>query len=127
MLNPLDGCNILVVEDEALISQYICRLLERKGASVTSVSRLSEGLAVVNKSYSAAILDVRLPDGEVFPVADALSKRDIPIVFHSGHAKGDVLADQYPNAAYIEKPADEGELLGTIVAKARKDKGALKK
>lgn len=111
----LDGCVVLLVEDEFLILLDLQFLLEGAGATVVTATSVAEGLEAANGPYDAAVLDVRLPDGEVFPVARKLGERNVPIVFHSGHARTIDLTAEWPTAVALEKPAPERILLAAIV------------
>ena len=61
-------------------------------------------------SPNAAVLDVRLGRDDVGPAAAALARRDIPFVFHTGHADAGLLAD-WPGRPIIRKPAPPGMIL----------------
>ena len=107
MPDRLKGRTLLVVEDEFLILLDLQYILEDEGAEVVTATTVEEGLEAVNDAFAAALLDVRLPDGDVFPVADELSRRSVPLVFHSGHAQADAIAERFPGATTLSKPAPE--------------------
>lgn len=71
-------------------------------------------LYLKNNTPTCAVLDVRLIDGEVFPVADILAERNVPFVFHSGHADGRQLAQRYTASAFCQKPCLPGKLLSEL-------------
>ena len=121
MMRHLAGCDLLVVEDEFLILLDLCTILEDQGARVTTASSVADGLAAAraDRNFAAALLDVRLPDGDVFPVAEELVKRDVPLVFHSGHAQSGELKERFPNAIALSKPAAERVLIDAMVRTAR--------
>ena len=75
---------VLLVEDELFIALDVQATIEAAGFAVegpcmTLVER--HGAA-----FAAAVLDVRLADGTVFPAADKLHAAGVPLIFHSGHA-----------------------------------------
>lgn len=111
---PLDGAKILVVEDEFLIMMDLQMQLEDQGAVVVGAASVAAGLEKVEAACDAAILDVRLPDGEVYPVAEALRDRDVPFLFHSGHARRDELDLRFPGAPAVTKPAAEPVLVRAV-------------
>jgi CheY-like chemotaxis protein len=80
---PLEGCRILVVEDESIIACNLSLLLQDAGAVVLdpapSVRRAIEVLQE-DREVHGAVLDVNLGGEMVFPVADALALRGIPFV-----------------------------------------------
>ncbi|WP_298430663.1 response regulator [uncultured Jannaschia sp.] len=107
---PLHGRTILLVEDEFLIQMDIQMQLEDAGATVVAASTVSEARACADQIVDAAVLDVRLSDGDIFPAADRLAERGIPIVFHSGHADPRVMGHAYPGSITLSKPSAEGAL-----------------
>lgn len=113
---PLKGHKILVVEDEVLILMDLKFMLENVGAVVSTATSVGEGLAAAARPYDAAILDVRLSDGDVFPVASALDRASVRIIFHSGHANLRVLQNQFPKASVLMKPATESDLMQALLS-----------
>ena len=118
MPDRLKGRTLLVVEDEFLILLDLQYLLENEGASVVTATTVAEGLEAAAGDYAAAVLDVRLPDGEVFPVAERLAARNVPLVFHSGHARIEEIEEQFPDAVMLSKPAPERTLIETLSTRA---------
>ena len=98
--------------------------IEDEGGVVALASSVASGLEEVERRRAAgalpdvALLDVRLSDGEVFPVADTLAADGVPIVFHSGHAQSAELAEAYPGAAVLSKPATVDRLIAALAARA---------
>ncbi|WP_341368241.1 response regulator [Yoonia sp. BS5-3] len=115
----LDGLNILLVEDDVLILLDLKASLENAGAHVTTASSLRDALKYCEADYAAAILDIRLPDGEVFPAAERLAQARIPIIFHSGNAGCDSARARFPDAAALSKPVQEQVLIATVQQKAK--------
>ena len=105
---------MLVVEDDFLIQLDLTLTLEKAGAIVIAASSLNEGLEKVDGEFDVAVLDIRLPDGEVFPVAEKLAARKTPIIFHSGNADEAVLDSRFPNALSLVKPVPEQILVNEI-------------
>jgi hypothetical protein len=57
----------------------------------------------------AAVLDIKLRDGMVFPVAEALRARGVPFVFTTGYNEH-TIPDRYKDVARYEKPFDPGQV-----------------
>ena len=97
---------VLLVEDEMFVALDIQMSLEDEGWEVAGpFARAADALAYLQDNRPAcAILDVRLADGDVFPVAEKLAAEGVPFVFHSGHADGRELKHQFPTAAFCGKP-----------------------
>ena len=79
---------VLLVEDELFVALDLQDTIENAGFSVDGpyISVASAMSALGSVLPDCAILDVRLADGEVYPVAEALAAAGIPFIFHSGHA-----------------------------------------
>lgn len=97
---------VLLVEDETFVAMDIQMTLEDEGWTVAGpFPSTAEALSYLEEHKpTCAILDVRLVDGDVFPVADKLRDTNIPFVFHSGHADGRTLEQVYPQSAFCPKP-----------------------
>lgn len=82
-MTPFAGVRVLLVEDEGTIALLIEEMLEDFGcAVVASVARFAQALdAAATAQVDLAILDVNLAGERVFPVADILRSRDIPLLF----------------------------------------------
>ena len=121
----LTGRRVLLIEDELLIALDLQLTMEDEGASVELADGVASGLSALARQLAkgalphVALLDVRLGDGEVFPVADRLIAEGVPIVFHSGHAKGTDLAEGYPGAVILSKPAPTDALVSALAGAVR--------
>jgi two-component SAPR family response regulator len=99
------GCRILVVEDEMLIAMAIEELLQASGGEIVGpVATLERALKLAwEETFDAAILDVTIRGGKVYPVAEALLARGIPFVFASGYADW-ALPEALRNEPRLMKP-----------------------
>ena len=115
MTAALEGLRILVVEDEFLVATLIEDMLVAAGCVVAGpVPRLSEALeAVDHETFDAAVLDVNLGGERVYPVADALSRRNVPFVFVTGYTTG-VLPCEYAERPRLCKPFKMADLLDRL-------------
>jgi DNA-binding response OmpR family regulator len=107
----LQGRRILVVEDEVLIGMMLQDMLSDFGCEVVGpIIRLAPALEVAQREQvDLAILDVNLAGEAVFPVADALQSRKVPIIFSTGYGTSD-LVEQYKAFPTLAKPYDVDEL-----------------
>lgn len=115
----LSGARVLLVEDEIFIAIDTEYQLQDAGVTVLGpAATLEKGLEIANSNeqIDAAILDIKLGKQEVFPIADVLKKRGIPIVFHTGHGLELDLATDYPTAGVCRKPVLPNELVTTVAA-----------
>ena len=115
MKMPLAGIRVLLVEDEVLIAMDIEAELQDRGATVWGpVTRLSDGIPVASDAstrFDAAILDVNLRGEDVFPIAEALSGRGIPFLFHTGHGETIELQARFAGAPVCNKPIQTEQLV----------------
>lgn len=109
---------VLVAEDEFLVACDLAETVEVAGFGVegphASVETAQEAAREITPD--CAVLDIRLYDHDVFPLADQLQAANVPIIFHSGHARKADLMERYPDAQLCEKPCPPAELLDTIRA-----------
>jgi two-component SAPR family response regulator len=117
VLVNLEGKSILIVEDEALIALDLQLCLEHAQAQVIgpfdTVSAAFKGLQVHN--VDAALLDIRVHDGEVFPLADKLAALNIPFAFLSGFEPA-ALPEPYRAFPILTKPFDSMRLQSILSA-----------
>jgi PAS domain S-box-containing protein len=99
------GTCILVVEDEAMVAMLVKDALDELGMEMDGpFTSLTSALAAAQTTHaSAALLDVNLAGEFVYPVADVLRARGIPIVFTTGYGGEDVDA-RYGDVPVLTKP-----------------------
>lgn len=109
----LRGKNILVVEDDYMVATDVSDFLRDQGASVIGpAGSLGAAMALVKSTslIDAAVLDVNLRGERVYPVADALIARGVPIVFATGYEEL-LLERGYVGLPLCPKPIDKTALL----------------
>jgi DNA-binding response OmpR family regulator len=113
MTASLEGVRVLLVEDEYLVASLIEEILEIAGCIVTGpIPRLAQALdAADRETCDAAVLDVNLAGERIYPVADILSRRNIPFVFVTGYG---VLPGEYASRPRVCKPFKMADLLDTL-------------
>ncbi|MBP1806113.1 response regulator [Rubellimicrobium aerolatum] len=117
----LQGRRILVVEDDYLQAEEMRVALGALRATVIgpvpSVEEALDRLAAEDPP-DAAVLDVRLGRGPVFPLVDVLRRAGVPVVFASASPHWS-LPEPYEDLPHCEKPLDMGELLLALAGVAR--------
>jgi DNA-binding response OmpR family regulator len=84
----LSKLRILVVEDEMMLMMLIEDALADAGCRPLIASRIPKAVALSEtEAIDCAILDVNLAGEDVYPVADVLSRRDIPLSFRRATAR----------------------------------------
>lgn len=101
----LAGLDVLLVEDETLVSFLIEEMLERFSAgSVRHAARVDVGLALVAaKLPELAILDVNIGGETVFPIAERLDAAGVPFVFITGYGR-EGLTGRWSGRDVLQKP-----------------------
>ncbi|HEU4961195.1 MAG TPA: response regulator [Sphingomonas sp.] len=109
------GSTILIVEDEYLIADDLARDFAGQGATVIGpFATLDDALERLDEHRpDMAVLDINLRGDAVFPLADALSARNIPFVFATGYDAGSI-PDRFVRVPRCEKPVRSRALLGAL-------------
>lgn len=99
---------ILVAEDELLVALDYEDMLHELGCAALGPARaVSDALALARYArLDGAILDIRLIDGLVFPVAQVLRARKVPFCFITGYRQTAVPED-LRDVPIFAKPVDE--------------------
>ena len=107
---------ILVAEDEMIIAFDLCDTVEEAGFVVEGphAGISSAMLAFQKERPDLAILDVRLDDGVVFPLAQKLADEQVPIIFHSGHYSPEQVEAHFPKAQTLSKPCPPADMLEAV-------------
>lgn len=104
-MSQLSGCRVLIVEDEYFLADDAAQALSDAGAEVLGpVARIEEAVEHVERGgLDAALLDVKLRDEAVYPVADMLRDRSIPFAFVTGFDQSHLPA-RFADVPYMGKP-----------------------
>jgi CheY-like chemotaxis protein len=99
------GLRVFVAEDEFHVLQLIEDMLTDLGCEIVdSVSSVREGLDKAAATQAqVALLDVNLRGKAIFPVAQILRDRGIPIVFSTGYGAEGIGAE-WKTCPVIQKP-----------------------
>ena len=105
-----------MVEDEFIIALDLSETVRDLGYQVTGPFACKDHamIAINDDLPDVAILDVMTADGEVFPLADALTDAGVPIIFHSGHVDEKDVAERYPEAQAAAKPCPPDRMIAMI-------------
>ena len=112
----LAGRRILVVEDEPGIAALIEDILTEAGCEVVGPAlRLSQALETASneKDLDGAVLDIKLGNDIVAPVADKLDDRGVPFVFLTGYG-WHLLPERFHRRPLVTKPCRRDVLLSTL-------------
>jgi DNA-binding response OmpR family regulator len=105
LLGQEENMTVLVVEDELLIAMQIESVLRGAGHDVVGpFGRLDRAVSCARDGrLDAAVLDVNLAGEKVFPVADALARRQIPFVFLTACGQ-DIVPERFWQRPFLRKP-----------------------
>lgn len=101
----LRGIRIFLVEDESLIMMLLEDIMvDLECEVVRSALTLKEALdAAATVDAQVAILDINLAGDPIFPVAERLAARGIPLIFASGYGST-TLPEAWRGRATLAKP-----------------------
>jgi len=107
---------VLVVEDEFIIALDLSETVKDLGYVLEGpfADKQNAFTAIGKGMPDCAILDVFTQDGEVFPLADALTEAGVPIIFHSGHVSAEEMRRRYPQAIACSKPCPPDHLIDML-------------
>ncbi len=117
-LQQLEGLRVLMVEDDAAVSDFLRAALEARGAEVVSVARMSELDGLDVEACDVALADLSPFENDAQFAIDELRKRStrLPIVFVSGSvAEGPTTGG---SIAWVSKPFETRELIDVLMTLA---------
>ena len=114
---PLRGARVLVVEDDALLLMELESILQDAGAEIVACCRnVTDGLtAVEQKPLAAAILDVRIGQGTIAPIARRLSNCGTPFLCYTGQVENDPALAEWSDHTVLTKPARPAAIVAAVV------------
>ncbi len=118
MADRIDGNppTVLVVEDEFIIALDLTETVQDLGYAIDGpyADRETALQAISQSLPDCAILDVNIRDGLVYPLADVLAERGVPIIFHTSQAEPQEMKARYPRALACPKPYRLNALAETL-------------
>ncbi|MBI5597947.1 MAG: response regulator [Elusimicrobia bacterium] len=119
MADPTRSLAVLVIEDDAGVSEVVRRQLERRGHTVTVAASAEEGLRqVASRAFDCILLDNGLPgDMGITALPELAARTQAPIIMITGYPNEDVVKDALllGAKAFLPKPLDLAELERRIV------------
>jgi len=111
---------MLLVEDDEVFAQVICRAMRQRGYEIFHASSLQQGSSAVSSGrYDHAVLDLNLGGQSSLPLIPLLKERnpDMQILVLTGYASIATAVDAIKMGAtnYLAKPADADEILAALV------------
>lgn len=110
----IEGRHILVVEDEPLVAMMMQRLVLQFGGQVHGpFSGPREALAGLHDGIDAALLDVNGGDEMVYPLAEELQLRRVPMLFVTGY-DSESIDPRFARVPVLTKPIEPDELAAAL-------------
>ncbi|HEV1999124.1 MAG TPA: response regulator [Xanthobacteraceae bacterium] len=102
---PFAELEVLIVEDEAIVSFLVEDMLMELGCGVVRhAGSMGEALAALaTKRPDAAVLDVNLGGYKVYPLAERLREMGVPFLFASGY-DASALPPEWAGRPLVQKP-----------------------
>jgi DNA-binding NtrC family response regulator len=118
---------ILVVEDDAALSEVLCDELRARGHMAVAAVAVAEGLEQLKQSdFDVALLDLMLPDGSGIDVLRQISEEDLPTetIILTGYATVSTALEAMKLGAYdyVTKPARMEEIEVLVQKAAEKSR-----
>lgn len=113
----LEGRKVLVVEDESLVAMLLETMLEDMGCTIFgTAARVEDALELVagDTAPDVALLDVNVAGQTVYPVAEALDRKGVPLVFSTGYGQGG-LAEDWAGRPTVQKPYTEAMIRDALM------------
>lgn len=116
--------NILVIDDEELVTESLKRLLKKEGYGVTIAKSGKEALeAIKDTAFDLVVSDIRMPEIDGIEIVKNIreylkrgGKKPIPEILITGYASDESFrqAQELKVADYIYKPFDITEFVKVV-------------
>ena len=114
--------NILIIDDDGMITRTLCALLRRSGYFATGAEDGSSAIDEAGETnYDLIIADIRMPvmDGveaieKIRARCKEQNKTEVPVVFITGHADDESVRRAKQLGEVLFKPFDTSEFLNRI-------------
>jgi len=109
---------VLVLEDEPMIALDLAEaVIEAGGEVVGPLATVEDALAILAvEPPHAAILDVRLADRDVVPVARILLLNGTPVLFHAASDVPPAILNEFGPVPVLPKPAPAKQVVRMLAS-----------
>lgn len=114
---PIAGLSVFVIEDESLVLVNLEDMLGELGCTLVGPAmRLDQAEAMLDLAAGAdvAVLDVNIGGKPVFPFAEKLAAKSVPLVLATGYGR-DGLPEQWQKLTVLPKPYTLDDLAGALM------------
>lgn len=116
-ISGLSGLSVFVMEDESLVLVNLEDMLADLGCTLIGPAmRIDQAEAMLEAACDAdvAVLDVNIGGKPVFPIAEKLRERGVPLVLATGYGR-DGLPPEWQSATVLGKPYTFDDLAGALL------------
>jgi hypothetical protein len=114
----LAGRRIFIAEDEWLLADAIVSAVEDAGGQVIGpFPSVEQSLAVLRQDApapDAATLNIRLTDGESYPIADQLAAMKVPFLFASANGAS-AMPRRFSRTVLLGKPTGASQIIQALI------------
>lgn len=110
------GTRVFVLEDESLVLFNIEDILGDLGCAIVGPAmRLEQAEEMFEQAAAAdlAILDVNISGRPVFPLAQRLRERGLPLIFATGYGRAG-LPEEWQDAPVLQKPYTAADVVAAM-------------
>ncbi len=114
---PISGLSVFVIEDESLVLVNLEDMLGELGCTLVGPAmRLDQAEGMLDQAAGAdvAVLDVNIGGKPVFPFAEKLAAKGVPLVLATGYGR-DGLPEEWRNGTVLAKPYTFEDLAGALM------------
>jgi DNA-binding response OmpR family regulator len=111
----LNGCSVLVVDDDFFLAEESREALEEAGATVLGpYGRADEAIGSLEENLpECAVLDLNLGPGPKFEVARAVKAKGVPMVLVTGYDEN-IIPPDLANTPCLQKPVSRAMLVAAV-------------
>jgi len=114
--------NILVIDDDGVVSKSLCGLLKRSGYSADALEKAFDVVEKIKDEHIDLILvDIRMPEingvelvKKIKEVLKSKNKPDIPVIFITGYVDSADVQEARKLGKVVFKPFENKEILDSI-------------
>jgi len=122
-MNDLKSVRVLLVEDQMIVALQIEDMLRAFGCEVVGPAGTLQAAITLarEEAFDVAILDINLDGEKVYPTAEELQARGIPIILASGYGES-TLPEKWRDQPRLIKPFRRQQLeqlLTSVICRSR--------
>lgn len=114
--------NILVVDDDGMVTKSLCGLLKKSGYSADAAGDGFDAIEKINDTHiDLIVIDLRMPGmngvqtvKKIRELLKSRNKADIPVIFVTGYADSELHLEAQRLGKVFIKPLDNKDLLEGI-------------